>query len=75
MNMDTVEPAAGGFLEVVLSNGWRALLAASEVAAVKPRRQGGCAIHLKSVAQPILVSVPVEHVIDAIEEGAADATT
>jgi hypothetical protein len=74
MNMDSVEPAAGGFLEVVLRNGWRALLAASEVAAIKPRPEGGCAIHLKSVAQPILVSVPVELVIDAME-GAADATS
>ena len=74
MNMDSVEPAAGGFLEVVLGSGWRALLATSEVIAVKPRAEGGCAIYLRSVTRPILVSVPVELVIDAME-GAADATT
>ena len=73
MDVDRVEPAVGGFLEVVLRDGWRGLLSASEVAAITPRREGGCAIHLKSAGPPILVSVPVELVIDAME-GAADAT-
>ena len=50
MIVDTVEPAAGGFLEVVLGSGWRALLATSEVIAVKPRAEGGCAIREKSGA-------------------------
>jgi hypothetical protein len=71
MSIDTVEPAAGGFLEVVLRDGWHSLLSASEVAAIRPRGEGGCAIHLKGVEKPILVSVPVARVIEAME-GAVD---
>jgi hypothetical protein len=74
MDGDTVEPTTGGFLEVVLRSGWRGLFAVAEIASVKPRAEGGCAIFLKRVDRPILVDTDVEHVIDAIEEGAADAT-
>ena len=73
MNRDTVEPSVGGFLEIVLRNGWRGLLSPSEILSVRPRAEGGSAIHLKA-RRPILVSVPVELVIEAME-GAADATT
>jgi hypothetical protein len=75
MDCDTVEPAFGGFLEVILRSGWRGLFAVAEIASVKPRGEGGCAIFLKRVDRPILVDVAIEHVIDAIEEGAADGTT
>lgn len=74
MKRDTVEPAVGGFLEIVLRNGWRGLLSASEILSVKPRAEGGSVIRLKSAERPILVSVPVELVIEAME-GAAGATT
>ncbi len=74
MKRDTVEPAVGGFLEIVLRNGWRGLLSANEILSVKPRAEGGSVIHLRSAERPILVSVPVELVIEAME-GAADATT
>jgi len=73
MEMDRVEPAVGGFLEVVLRSGWRGLFAVAEIASVKPRGEGGTAIFIKRVDRPLLVNVTVEHVIDAME-GAADGT-
>lgn len=72
--MDSVRSVPGGFLEIVLSNGWQGLVAATEVASVKARREGGAVIHLKRVDHPILVGVTAEDVIAAMK-GAARATT
>jgi hypothetical protein len=74
MDVDRVEPAVGGFVEIVLANGWRSLVSVSEITSVKRRREGGAAIFFKSVERPLLVSVAVEHIIDVIE-GATYATT
>ncbi len=70
---DTVEPAVGGFLEISLRNGWCGLLSVNEILSVKPRTEGGSVIHLRSAERPILVSVPVDLVIAAME-GAVDET-
>ena len=72
---DTVEFVPGGFLRIVLSNGWQGLVAMTEVASVKARREGGAIIHMKSVDHPGLVSVAIEDVIDAMKKGVADASS
>ena len=73
---DRVTATWGGFIEIRLRDGKRALLRADDIAKALPRREGGTSIRLRRDCESaeacfgstILVDCPVSEVIDAIAQ-------
>jgi hypothetical protein len=73
MKRDAVR-SLGVFLEVETADGYRVVLSPDEIESVRGRREGGVAIHTFNGRRPIMLDVPVDEVIAAMDGGRRAST-